>query len=107
MLFYLKNGVCMSLKRAALSMGYRELRENLFLKPVGFSALIIDISNLKMFSVFKANGKMAIWNSEDLNENWIEEEYLDLIKTFERENIYTGYEDSEFHFLTPEQTINL
>lgn len=55
----------MNLKKAALFMGYREISEDKFLKPVGYSCLAIKTDTLEFVSFFKANGEntcMVFWN---------------------------------------------
>lgn len=50
---YLKSGVYMNLKKAALFMGYREISEDKFLKPVGYSCLAIKTDTLEFVSFLK------------------------------------------------------
>lgn len=42
----------MNLKKAALFMGYREISEDKFLKPVGYSCLAIKTDTLEFVSFF-------------------------------------------------------
>lgn len=88
-------------------MGYRKASDNKFLKPVGYSCLVIDINSLEFVSYFKANGEIHVWSSDTFDEDCTVEDYIKVIKHFETYKLHLGFEDSDFHFITPEQLIEL
>lgn len=91
-----------------LSMGYREKAAGIYMKPVAFALLTIEVKEEITITLwFKSsmwedpdndlckNG-MCIWSSEKLEQ----EELITQIKTFEWEHLFqTGVWDSEFNFL--------
>ena len=97
----------MNLKKAALFMGYREISDNKFLKPVGYSCLAIKTDTLEFVSFFKASGKIHVWSSEIFDDDCTVEDYIEEIKYFETYKLRLAFEDSDFHFITPEQLIEL
>ena len=96
---YLKSGVYMNLKKAALFMGYREISEDKFLKPVGYSCLAIKTDTLEFVSFFKANGETHVWSSGTFDKDCTVEDYIEAIKSFETYKLHLAFEDSDFHFL--------
>ena len=97
----------MSLKNAAIYMGYREASDNKFLKPIGYSCLAIDTNTLKFVSYLKANGEIPAWTSETFDEECSIEDYISVIKDFEASHTYLGFGESNFEFITPEQIVEL
>lgn len=98
----------MSEEEALLSMGYRRLNQNTYSKPIGFHLLTVELEPEYLISNwFKgANGSNMIWNTDTYSD---EEEFLDWIKGFESTmrldiSIHTN---SEFHFLTIQQKLEL
>lgn len=104
---YLKNGVYMNLKKAALFMDYREISKDKFLKPVGHSCLVIRTDTLEFVSFFKANGEVHVWSSGTFDGDCTVEDYIEVIKDFETYKLHLAFESSDFHFVTPEQLIEL
>lgn len=104
---YLKNGVYMNLKKAALFMGYREISKDKFLKPVGHSCLAIRTDTLEFVSFFKANGEVHVWSSGTFDGDCTVEDYIEVIKDFETYKLHLAFESSNFHFVTSEQLIEL
>lgn len=100
-----------NLQIAAEFMGYRLAESLKYLKPIGFACLSIDIETSEIVSWFKHafEDKSLSWDSEVLNkcdeENTIED-LIARIKWFETYSIHLSTTESEYQFLTLEQSLN-
>lgn len=92
-----------NLEKAALYMGYREIKQDFYLKPIGYSCLKIHGDEFRISSIFKANEEFHVWSSLDYEKDLTVEEYVSLIKEFETYHLYSGKEETSFEFVTPEQ----
>ena len=110
------------LKSDILSMGYRQRATGVYMKPVAFAVLTIEVKEEIRISLwFKSNtweegdpdtdyckNGMCIWSSEVLKwKNSHHGALAEQIKEFEREHLFsTGDWNSEFNFLTIEDELN-
>lgn len=91
------------LVEAAIRMGYRLVThdngKSLYMKPLGFSLLSLDVENrtIAQWFVGVVNNELRCWNYVDLPEA----DVLLAVKHFEREGcrLILGRSDSEFDFL--------
>lgn len=107
------------IEREILSMGYRERATGVYMKPVAFALLTIEVkedilitlwfkaSNTSVTNDLVKNG-MSIWDSEKLKwKNCKHGGLAPQIKEFEWKHLFrTGNWDSEFNFLTIYQELN-
>ena len=96
------------IKLALLKMGYREMNENVFGKPIGFHLITFELDKLLWTNWFKGNNNEThIWNSSkyDMANIDLKDDFLNFIKISEREsNMNQGWnENSKYEFLIPEQ----
>lgn len=77
------------------SMGYREMKENLFGKPIAFSLFIILIleDSIKWMNRFKVDDKILVWDSKTISK---EDFTIEFIKDCENEAAvaFHGYNTS-------------
>lgn len=97
-------------RQSILSMGYREVQKDYFLKPIAFQLISIEINRDKplISNWFKAKDgiETLLWNSDEYNG---EDSMIDWIRCFEsttRLDIHTGVNTS-YHFLLPEQALDI
>lgn len=99
----------MDKKEALVSMGYRCVKNDIYAKPIGFQFITVELKPVLLISNwFKdANGvKTMLWDTSEYDG---EGTFLDWIKGYEsntRLNVHTGV-NTEFHFLTLEQKLEL
>lgn len=80
------------------SMGYREMKPNLFGKPIAYSIFIVLIleDSIKWMNRFKNNDEILVWNSDTISK---EDFTIDFIKDCENEtNVSMHGNDTSFEF---------
>jgi len=88
------------MKDLLISMGYRELRINVWAKPVGFHLFMFELDKKLFTNYFKSNtGELCIWNSEiyEPDEN-VKNDFLNFLKYTECYTRNSIQIESEFQF---------
>jgi hypothetical protein len=93
-----------------ISIGYRRLNDKLWVKPLGFSLLVIDVEKQMFIQYFYSlEGDIKIWVSEKLNDfKKSNEEKLNEIEYLENNIIKLNFNNSKsFRFLTLEESMSI
>jgi len=101
------------IKKDLIKMGYRELKEGTWAKPVAFHLFLFELDKMLWTNFFKgAEGSILIWNTETYKEkDWEvdgKQSFLMFLKYTEQyTRIDTRNENSEFEFLSIAELISL
>lgn len=93
-----------------ISLGYRKLNKEKWVKPIGLSLLVIDVEQQSFTQYFYSlEGDIRIWVSEKLNDlNKSNEEKLNEIEYLENSIIRLNFNNSKsFRFLTLEEAMSI
>lgn len=93
-----------------ISLGYRKLNKEKWVKPIGLSLLVIDVEQQSFTQYFYSlEGDIRIWASEKLNDlNKSNEEKLNEIEYLENSIIRLNFNNSKsFRFLTLEEAMSI
>lgn len=97
----------MSIIEALASMGYRNIGQKVWAKPVAHSLFVYKIPSEAWYQLFIASktGTLNIYDSKTVYDDDL---FIDNIKNCERSaNLQIGSWDSEFHFMSVKELIDL
>lgn len=101
-------------ERELIKMGYRQLRKDVWAKPVAFHLFMFETDKMLWTNFFKGanDGALCIWNSETYKEkDWEVDGKSSFLLFLKYSEQYTKIDirnvDSEFEFITNEETYNL
>jgi hypothetical protein len=103
----------MEQREALLRMGYREMNPKKWGKPVGFQLLTFHEGTGEWCNWFKsrASKEILIWNTDIYKGEEVDGDLLAWLQSVEwstdLKRDVVGYNKAEFHFITPEQSLEL
>jgi len=103
-----------NLERELIKMGYRQLRKDVWAKPVAFHLFLFEMDKMLWTNFFKGakDGSFNIWNSEKYKEkDWEVDGKSSFLLFLKYTEQYTKIDvrnvDSEFEFMTEEELYKL
>jgi len=100
-------------ERELIKMGYRQLRKDVWAKPVAFHLFLFEMDKMLWTNFFKgANDSMQIWNTETyIEKDWEVDGKSSFLLFLKYTEQYTRSDtrnvDSEFEFMTEEELYKL
>jgi len=104
----------MNIETDLIKMGYRQLRKDVWAKPVAFHLFLFEMDKMLWTNFFKGpkDGDFNIWNSEKYKEkDWEVDGKSSFLLFLKYTEQYTKIDvrnvDSEFEFMTDEKLYKL
>lgn len=95
----------MSKNKILMSLGYRQLDQDIWAKPIGYHIVSVDTKEMTIFNIFTSMSthEPSLYKRASLTNEYFEDE----IKEFEAYGKFTVRSGKQYAFLTIEQKTDL